>query len=99
MSDSPLFDFATEMAKIEAISCAKFGSLKQELLGSTAASKPRRGPARFRQQDVTRAIKAAKSAGIPNVRVKIDKDGAIVVESGGGEEATPAPSDEWDDVL
>lgn len=38
-----------------------------------------RGPATFRQQDVTRALKAVATAGIKVQRVEIDKTGKIVV--------------------
>lgn len=42
-------------------------------------------PSRFRQVDVTRALRAAKAAGIPVARYEIDADGKIVIVSGGGE--------------
>jgi hypothetical protein len=38
-----------------------------------------RGPAIFRQQDVTRAIRAAKAAGVEIQRIEIARDGRIVI--------------------
>ncbi len=38
-----------------------------------------RGPCTFRQQDVTRALRATVAAGIEVRRIEIDKDGKIVV--------------------
>ena len=38
-----------------------------------------RTPSAFRQQDVTRAIRAADAAGCPVRRVEIDRDGKIVL--------------------
>ncbi|TWB66549.1 hypothetical protein FBZ94_101222 [Bradyrhizobium sacchari] len=57
-----------------------------------------RGPSTFRQQDVTRALRAAAAAGIDIERVEIDKNGKIVVvasklkEQTGGARST----NEWD---
>jgi DUF1009 family protein len=58
-----------------------------------------RAPTAFRQQDVTRAIKATKAAGIDIGRIEIAKDGRIVIipaaeaASGGARE-----ENEWDQV-
>ena len=43
-----------------------------------------RAPATFRQSDITRAIRAARKAGVENVRV-IAKDGRIVIVTGGAQ--------------
>jgi len=55
-----------------------------------------RVPAIFRQQDVTRAIRAAKAAGVEIQRVEIAKDGRIVIVTGGAE---PAVQDDLDREL
>ena len=44
-----------------------------------------RAPATFRQSDVTKAIRAARKAGVENVRVEIAKDGRIVIVTGGAQ--------------
>ena len=44
-----------------------------------------RAPATFRQSDITRAIRAARKAGVENVRVEIAKDGRIVIVTGGAQ--------------
>jgi len=46
-----------------------------------------RAPSAFRQQDVTRAVKAVTAAGVHIARIEIDKAGKIVIITGGG---TPA---------
>jgi len=55
----------------------------------------------FRQSDVTRALKAARQAGIEIARVEIDKDGKIVVVAGKPQDV-PRDDDnehnEWDAV-
>jgi hypothetical protein len=57
-----------------------------------------RAPSTFRQQDVTRAVKAVAAAGIGIARVEIDKTGKITVITAG---ATDRPGEileanEWD---
>jgi hypothetical protein len=41
-----------------------------------------RGPCTFKQQDVTRALRATVAAGIEVQRIEIDKDGKIIVVTG-----------------
>ena len=38
-----------------------------------------RAPSTFRQQDVTRAVKAVAAAGVHIARIEIDKSGKIVI--------------------
>jgi hypothetical protein len=53
-----------------------------------------RAPSAFRQQDVTRAVKAVAAAGVGVARVEIDKAGKIVIVTG-----QPAPQDDLDREL
>lgn len=39
-------------------------------------------PARIRQSDLTRALKAAAAAGLGDVRVEVEPNGKIVIMSG-----------------
>ena len=57
-----------------------------------------RAPSTFRQQDVTRAIKAAVKAGvdIARIRVEITKAGSIIVATGIDQ---PVPQDDLDREL
>ena len=52
-----------------------------------------RAPATFRQSDITRAIRAARAAGVENVRVDITKNGKISIVVGG---EAPKEPNEWD---
>ena len=52
-----------------------------------------RAPATFRQSDITKAIRAARKAGVENVRVEIAKDGRIVIVTGGAQPAVQADLD------
>lgn len=59
-----------------------------------------RAPSTFRQQDVTRAVKAVAAAGVGIARIEIDKAGKIVIIPAG---ATDQPGErteanEWDRV-
>ena len=57
-----------------------------------------RAPSTFRQQDVTRAVKAVVAAGVDIARIEIDKAGKIVIIAltDGGK---PVAANEWDTVL
>ena len=55
-----------------------------------------RAPSTFRQQDVTRAIRAAIAAGVDIARIEVDKNGRIVIVTGG---ADPAVQDDLDREL
>lgn len=57
-----------------------------------------RGPARFREKDVARAIRGARKANIPIAAVKILPDGSILVIPGTPERVAPSENEpnEWD---
>ena len=56
-----------------------------------------RGPNNFKQRDVSRALRAAMSAGIEVERFEIDQAGRIVVFA--EKSAAPAkPANEWDSI-
>jgi hypothetical protein len=55
-----------------------------------------RAPSTFRQQDVTRAIRAAIAAGVDIARIEVAKDGRIVIVTGG---ADPPVQDDLDREL
>ena len=55
-----------------------------------------RAPSTFRQQDVTRAVKAVTAAGVDIARVEIARDGRIVIVTA---EAQPAVQDDLDREL
>lgn len=58
-----------------------------------------RGACTFKQQDVTRALKATVAAGIEVQRIEIGKDGKIVILAGPPAEAPEkeaATPNEWD---
>jgi hypothetical protein len=58
-----------------------------------------RAPCTFRQQDVTRAVKAVAAAGVHIARVEIDKTGKIVIISAGATEPDETrEANEWDRV-
>jgi hypothetical protein len=59
-----------------------------------------RAPSTFRQQDVTRAVKAVTAAGVHVGRIEIDKAGKIVIITA---DATGRPGEmreanEWDNI-
>jgi hypothetical protein len=56
------------------------------------------GPATFRESDLTRALKAAKKAGV-RVRVDIEPGKMRVTMIDEDEAKQAATSNEWDDVL
>lgn len=56
-----------------------------------------RGPSRFTQADLVRAMRAAKIAGIPIALIRIEPDGAIHIVPGNPQSvAASDPSKEWD---
>jgi len=58
-----------------------------------------RAPSTFRQQDVTRAVKAVSAAGVHIARIEIDKTGKIVIIT--ADPTDPAEmneANEWDRV-
>jgi hypothetical protein len=57
-----------------------------------------RAPSTFRQQDVTRAVKAVTAAGVHIARIEIDKAGKIVIIAAGaaGQPAQIPEANEWD---
>jgi hypothetical protein len=60
-----------------------------------------RGPSRFRQQDVTRAVKAMVAAGVDMacIRVEISKAGSIIVTANASEpRGEDREGNEWDRV-
>jgi hypothetical protein len=55
-----------------------------------------RGPCTFRQQDVTRLLRAAEAAGVEIARIEIDRDGKIIVVTGKPE---AAPNEKGEIIL
>jgi hypothetical protein len=57
-----------------------------------------RGPCTFRQQDVTRAVKAVVAAGVGIARVEIDKTGKIAIIALGAQQRGEGREEEneWD---
>jgi hypothetical protein len=60
-----------------------------------------RRPSTFRQRDVTRALKAARAAGIDVGRFEVDKAGKIIVVAKTDDERTGKAinGNPWDEVL
>jgi hypothetical protein len=59
-----------------------------------------RAPSTFRQQDVTRAVKAVTAAGVHIARIEIDKSGKIVIITADPTEqpGETTEANEWDRV-
>jgi hypothetical protein len=57
-----------------------------------------RAPSTFRQQDVTRAVKAVAAAGVAIARVEIDKAGKITIITASEERSSDREANEWDRV-
>ena len=61
-----------------------------------------RGPQKFKQSDLTKAIKATIKAGIAVCRVEIDKNGKIAIVTRSKNDAVfdeALETNEWDEVL
>lgn len=54
-----------------------------------------RGPATFKQVDITRALRAVKAAGLDVVRTEIGADGKIVLHHSEVSSEPATPFDEW----
>jgi hypothetical protein len=58
-----------------------------------------RAPSTFRQQDVTRAVKAVTAAGVHIARIEIDKAGKIaIITTDVAEPSERTEVNEWDRV-
>jgi hypothetical protein len=59
-----------------------------------------RAPSTFRQQDVTRAVKAVAAAGVHVARIEIDKAGKIVIITANltNQPGEMTEANEWDRV-
>ena len=59
-----------------------------------------RAPSAFRQQDVTRAVKAVTAAGVHIAQIEIDKSGKIVIITADptGRPGQMTEANEWDRV-
>jgi hypothetical protein len=59
-----------------------------------------RAPSTFRQQDVTKAVKAVAAAGVHIARVEIDKTGKIVIITvdATGRPGEMTEANEWDRI-
>ena len=67
----------------------------QRLEGESSVAPMTRAPSTFRQQDVTRAIRAAIAAGVDIARIEVDKNGRIVIVTAADSEPK-AEANEWD---
>jgi hypothetical protein len=57
-----------------------------------------RGPSTFKQQDLTRALKAARAAGVEVARFEIE-NGKIVIVTGKPADNNATNTNPWDEVL
>ena len=60
-----------------------------------------RGPTRFKQRDLTRALRAAQAAGYAVHAARVEPNGAINLLADKGQQAEPATDDQanpWDTV-
>ena len=57
-----------------------------------------RAPSSFRQQDVTRAVKAVRQAGVEVARVEVDKSGKIVIITADAALEDKQEGNEWDSI-
>jgi hypothetical protein len=58
-----------------------------------------RAPSTFRQQDVTRAVKAVAAAGVDIARIEIDKAGKISIITGAAQTSEQGrEANEWDSI-
>lgn len=58
-----------------------------------------RGPSKFKQSQVTKAVKGVQAAGCEVERVKIDAQGCITVEmSRGATQSGESEKNEWDEA-
>jgi hypothetical protein len=58
-----------------------------------------RGPARFTQRDLAKAMKAVAAAGLSVAEIRVDKDGArIVVVGEAGKAEVDTGANEWDRI-
>lgn len=76
------------------------------VIAQDKAKRKARGPAAFRERDVTRAIAGHMKAGLSVARTEIGKDGRIIVVTGKSEPVELAPDqkasqdvNEWDTPL
>ena len=61
-----------------------------------------RGTQLFKQSDLTRALKAAKAAGVEVARIEIAKDGTIAIDIGEmpvDTKPTKGSADDWDEAI
>jgi hypothetical protein len=58
-----------------------------------------RTPSRFRQADVTRAMKAVKAAGVAVARIEVEPSGKVIIVAGQPAEGVMPAENEWDVVL